>query len=112
MKGNVNYELELPEGSKAHNIFYVLLLEKASDNTPVATEFGYKPEDDNIYKVERILERNREGQYLIKWKGYSEDDNTWEPEENLLPNCSKKLREFQKKQDWRRGRQFADQKSR
>ncbi|XP_023348010.1 chromobox protein homolog 1 isoform X2 [Eurytemora carolleeae] len=51
------------------------------------------------YEVERILEvRQRKGktEYLIKWKGYdTEDDNTWEPVENL--DCKDKIEEFNRK---------------
>jgi hypothetical protein len=51
------------------------------------------------YEVERILEvRVRKGktEYLIKWKGYdTEDDNTWEPVENL--DCKDKIDEFIRK---------------
>lgn len=43
--------------------------------------------DSNVYTAEKILaERKINGvtQYLIKWKGYSLKDSTWEPAENIL----------------------------
>jgi len=41
----------------------------------------------NVYTAEKILKkrvRNGITQYYIKWKGYSNRDNTWEPQENIL----------------------------
>jgi hypothetical protein len=41
------------------------------------------------YEIEQILQvkfakgRNPKKLYLVKWKGYSDDENTWEPESNL-----------------------------
>ncbi|KAJ2593674.1 hypothetical protein EV177_008511 [Coemansia sp. RSA 1804] len=45
-----------------------------------------KEEEEESYEVEEILdERVVYGRlyYFLKWKGYGEDQNTWEPEENL-----------------------------
>eukprot|EP01017_Pseudomicrothorax_dubius_P013336 TRINITY_DN1582_c0_g1_i1.p1 TRINITY_DN1582_c0_g1~~TRINITY_DN1582_c0_g1_i1.p1 ORF type:complete len:249 (+),score=49.06 TRINITY_DN1582_c0_g1_i1:100-747(+) len=41
---------------------------------------------EDIYEVESILGKRRRGgktEYLIRWKGYSDTDNTWEPSQNV-----------------------------
>jgi len=54
--------------------------------------FSQPPPDlikgENEYEVETIRKhrcfgRNKRLQYLLKWKGYPESDNTWEPVEQL-----------------------------
>ena len=38
--------------------------------------------NEKEYNVEKVLQswlENGKLQYLVKWKGYSMDDNTWEP---------------------------------
>uniref|UniRef100_H3G5Q0 Chromo domain-containing protein n=1 Tax=Phytophthora ramorum TaxID=164328 RepID=H3G5Q0_PHYRM len=43
------------------------------------------------YHVERILKRRgRIGhyQYLVKWRGYPEDQNTWESGSRLSEDCA------------------------
>ena len=48
-----------------------------------------------IYEVERIVAHKIEKgtlRYLVKWVGYDDKENTWEPEQNL--RCPRIVREY------------------
>ena len=39
-----------------------------------------------MWEIEKIVKhrmKKRTTEYLVKWKGFSEKDNTWEPEKQL-----------------------------
>ena len=40
--------------------------------------FTLKENKENEFEVEKILQY-KNGRYLVKWKGYPETENTWEP---------------------------------
>lgn len=101
---DVTFRLELSEPMKAkgiHNAFHVSLLKPfvkdkfSRDDEPspaVIFEDGHEE-----YEVEEILaHRTKRGksQYLVKWKGYGDHENTWQDKEDLV-NCPDKIKTYE-----------------
>lgn len=73
---------------------------KATENVEEKTGSTEGKEDD-AFVVERILDVRAvaEGkrEFHVKWKGYGEEDNTWEEEEGL--DCAELIAEFDQKKN-------------
>ena len=101
----VNYRLKLPPNWNIHPVFHVDQLRKYHED-PKQPNFSEPPPDlvegREEFEVEKILDaqyrykqgtRKRSLHFLVKWKGYHDKDNTWEPLDNVK-NSSDLLDEF------------------
>ena len=75
------------------NLFVKLEHCQVSGTTPSQTV----EEDDEEYLVEKVIEKRITAkgniEYLIKWEGYDEKENSWEPIENL--GCEDLIQEYE-----------------
>ena len=84
------FHLRIPSQWKIHPVFHASLLTSSKETSEHGPNFLQPPLDlidgEEEYKVEAILgHRGRPGRctFLIRWKGYSAAEDTWEPERNL-----------------------------
>ena len=86
--GTNAYKLDLPKKyGRLHHTFHVSLLE------PFRVREGCEPpepidiEGDEEWEVQEILSERKRGrgtQFYVRWKGFSEAHDSWEPERHLL----------------------------
>jgi hypothetical protein len=92
-------KLELPSTWKIHPTFNISLLERYRGTDPKKQVLEI--EDDNAgWKMESIIasgpsdnDRNKHV-YLVKWEGYTHDENTWETYENVAECSLELLKEY------------------
>ena len=60
--------------------YFLLGVEIKNEETP---ELNGNEDNEGEFTVEKIIDKRYDAagiiQYLIKWKGYDEKDNSWEP---------------------------------
>jgi hypothetical protein len=90
--GKVAYELELPEGSKIHNVFHVSCLKKAVGQfISTSEELPPLDEEGQLELVPKEVLEQREcrlrskviRECMVRWRGLPMEDVTWEGEHIL-----------------------------
>jgi hypothetical protein len=98
------YELTLPVSFRGvHPVFHVSILRKHKPD-PIEGRHPTPPdpitiENERDWEVEDILDcriRGKRWEYLVSWKGFGPQANTWEPDENLR-NCRETIDNFDKR---------------
>ena len=97
---DIDYQLALPPALKVHDMFHVDHLSPYKGNEIN----GLKPpppepvtiEGEEEYEVDHIRDSKMFGRtlkYLVRWMGYGEGEDTWEPAKNL-EHAQEKVQEF------------------
>jgi len=92
---------------RIHPVFHNSLLKPYKETTAHGPNFARPPPEivggeEGHYEIERILTsrptRNRKStQYLVKWKGYPDSENSWLPAKELQSACEL-LKQFHDRQ--------------
>ena len=95
-------KLDLPDEWRIHNTFHVSLLkhyERHARSQPLPTPISFE-EGAPVFEVESILNmrtvkrgRRTDKEYLVKWAGFTQEHNTWEPERHLT-HCQEAVSDF------------------
>jgi hypothetical protein len=103
VRSDVDYKLALPPALRIHDVFHVDRLSPYKGNE-VNGQVPPPPEPVTVegeeeYKVDHIRDSKLFGRtlkYLVRWTGYGEGEDTWEPAKNL-EHAQDKVLEFYSK---------------
>ena len=97
------YQLEIPKSWRIHPVFHTSLFTPYKENDIHGPNYTWPPPDlingEEEYEVEHILKHwghPRCHQYLIRWKGYTADKDSWQNEADL-GNPSELLSEYKRR---------------
>jgi len=94
-----NCTLKLPKGDRRHPVFATDSL-KLYYNNPESQRGMAKDEPDGeepLYEIERLINHRKIGnkeEYLVRWLGYDEDEDTWEPRSSLEETAMDAITEY------------------
>ena len=87
---STSYQLQIPGSWKIHPVFHASLLTPYKENDIHGPNFPEPPPDlineEEEYKIEWILKHRGPPKncfYLIRWKGYTAEEDTWIQESDL-----------------------------
>jgi hypothetical protein len=94
-----SFRLKLPASWKIHNVFHGTLLTPYKETATNGNQYQ-EPAPDLVngqpeWEVEQILgarKRRQQLQYLVRWKGFSEAHDSWEPLSNI--NADQLIQKF------------------
>src|SRR6202012_2855544 len=97
-----SYQLKLPPQWKIHNVFHATLLTPYKETSlngrqsqePAPELIDGQPEWE-VEEILRVRRYRRQVQYLIRWKGFSEAHDSWEPAVNI--HADELIQEFYKR---------------
>lgn len=93
--GEVAYRLQLPATMQVHNVFHVSQLQPWHTDKEFPQHMAHAQPGpvagSDEYEVESILDvcppsansKKREWFFLVRWKGWAPEDDTWEPASNI-----------------------------
>jgi hypothetical protein len=94
--GPTSFKVEVPGLRNVHPVFHASLLEayKPRGSIPHPEEpimDTLRVYGDDVYEVEEICDRRKtaddQWEYLVKWAGYPEEENSWEPGPNITASA-------------------------
>jgi len=94
-------ELELPKSIKIHPIVNVSRVQLYKPQVEGQKKIPPKLviiEEEEKFKVEKILNKRmirEKEKFLVRWKGYTAEEDTWESRENL-ENAKELVKEFER----------------
>jgi hypothetical protein len=96
---NRYYKLELPPSWKIHPAFNISLLERYRGKNPEREVIEVEA-DDAGWTMEKIITSGPSNDdvskhvFLVKWKNYTHEENTWDDFDNVMENAEELLKDY------------------